>query len=313
MFLSLHSKHMRIAFVGKGGSGKTTTASLFAAHMHAKGKRVLTLDADINQHMAASLGFTGKLPSMGMEFDLIKQHLKGRNERFSVEEMKKTTPPGSGSKFVTLDHDDWFMQTYTREANGIQTAGAGEIPEGNVGVKCYHGLNGAVELVLGHMIDGKNDVVIVDMTAGADAFSSTLFAKVDALVLVVEPTVKSLSVYEQFLPNVKKYNLPLFVVGNKIIDDIDRVFIAKTVPVLAAEIPQSGAVRAKERGQVATLEPEVQNALDQLAETLQKEVVRDWDRLERLSHELHIKNADSWAGEAAKQQIDPNFSLRDVL
>ncbi len=302
---------MRIAFVGKGGSGKTTVASLFAARMNAQGHRVLALDADINQHLAASLGYLGPLPSMGTDFDAIKRHLKGDNTRFELADMKKTTPPGNGSTFVTLDADDWFMRKYTKDANGVRVAGAGEIPEGNIGVKCYHGLNGAVELVLGHMIDRQDDVVIVDMTAGADAFSSTLFAKVDALVLVVEPTLKSLSVYEQFLPNVKKYELPFFVVGNKILDATDRTFIAETTPELAAEIPQSGYVRAKERGQNVALETEVAAALDTLAATLQADVVRDWSKLERLSHELHAKNADSWAGEAVKKQIDPNFSLQE--
>lgn len=302
---------MRIAFVGKGGSGKTTVATLFAAHMRVKGKRVLALDADINQHLATSLGFSGNLPSMGLEFDVIKQHLRGKNERFAVADMTKTTPPGTGSQFITLDTDDWFIKTYTRDAGDVRVAGAGEIPEGNVGVKCYHGLNGAVELALGHMIDGIDDMVIVDMTAGADAFSSSLFAKVDALVLVVEPTVKSLSVYEQFLPNVEKYQLPFFVVGNKIIDDSDRRFILETVPTLASEIPQSSYVRAKERNQVAALEPEVVSALDHLADILRAGVMRDWEKLEQLSHKLHVKNADSWAGKAAKTQIDPHFSLPD--
>lgn len=301
---------MRIAFVGKGGSGKTTTASLYARYMRERGGRVLALDADINQHLATSLGYAGTLPSMGLAFDDIKRHVRGRNMRFSAEDMKKTTPPGRGSQFVTLDPEDWFMQHYTRDADGVCVAGAGEIPEGNVGVKCYHGLNGAVELVLGHLLDREDDTVIIDMTAGADAFSSTLFAKVDALVLVVEPTLKSLSVYEQFLPNVEKYSLPFYVVGNKIIDQTDRDFIGQTVPELVAELPQSGYIRARERGQTAAMEPELTAALNSLRAKLAG-VPRDWGRLEELSHVLHIKNADSWAGTISKRHIDPDFSLHD--
>ncbi len=300
---------MRIAFVGKGGSGKTTIASLYARYMQERGGRVLALDADINQHFAASLGFADELPSMGLEFDAIKQHLRGSNTRFLAEDMKKTTPPGTGSQFITLDSNDWFMQRFTKDAGGIRVAGAGGIPEGNVGVKCYHGLNGAVELVLGHMLDRVDDTVVVDMTAGADAFSSTLFAKVDALVLVVEPTLKSLSVYAQFLPYIEKYHLPFFVVGNKIIDHTDRDFILDTVPVLATELPQSGYIRGCERGQNVEMEPVLAAALEQLRACLAG-VSRDWRRLEELSHTLHLKNADSWAGEAVKQQIDPEFSLQ---
>lgn len=302
---------MRIAFVGKGGSGKTTTASLFAAHMQARGRRVLALDADINQHLAVSLGYMDALPSMGLEANRIKEYLRGTNDRFTLKNMKKTTPPGQGSQFVTLDLENWFIHSYTRDANGVRVAGAGEIPEGNVGVKCYHGLNGAVELVLGHMLDRDDDIVIVDMTAGADAFSSSLFAKVDALVLVVEPTMKSLGVYDQFLPNVQKYDLPFFVIGNKIVDDSDREFIAAKVPEIVTELPQSSYVRAREREQQAELESEVSAALDTLFAALEKNAVRDWARLEELSHELHLKNADSWAGEEAKRHIDPNFSLTE--
>lgn len=304
---------MRIAFVGKGGSGKTTTATLFAQHMSRRGKRVLALDADINQHLAASLGYSGELPSMGLEFDVIKKHLRGTNLRFTVSDMKKTTPPGKGSQFVTLDVDDWFMQQYTRDAYGVRVAGAGEIPEGNVGVKCYHGLNGAVELLLGHMLDTDDDMVIIDMTAGADAFSSTLFAKVDALVLVVEPTIKSLSVYEQFLPRIERYNLPFFVVANKIADQTDREFIAQRIPVAAAEMPHAASVRARERGQVVATEPELSAACDVLWQGLSVNAPRDWNKLERLSHELHRKNADSWAGAALKDQIDPDFHLHDAV
>jgi len=47
---------MKIAFVGKGGSGKTTLASLLARHLAEAGLPVLAIDADINQHLGVALG-----------------------------------------------------------------------------------------------------------------------------------------------------------------------------------------------------------------------------------------------------------------
>ena len=45
---------MKIAFVGKGGAGKTTVSSLFCLY-YSKNKSVLAIDADINMHMAELL------------------------------------------------------------------------------------------------------------------------------------------------------------------------------------------------------------------------------------------------------------------
>lgn len=47
---------MKIAFVGKGGSGKTTLSSLFIRHLAAARVPVIAVDADINQHLATALG-----------------------------------------------------------------------------------------------------------------------------------------------------------------------------------------------------------------------------------------------------------------
>ena len=54
---------MKIAFAGKGGSGKTTLSSLFTRHLAALGLPVVAIDADINQHLADALGATaGRRP-----------------------------------------------------------------------------------------------------------------------------------------------------------------------------------------------------------------------------------------------------------
>lgn len=191
-------------------------------------------------------------------------------------------------------------------------AGAGEIPKGNVGVRCYHGLNGAVELVLGHLLDTQDDTVIVDMTAGADAFSSSLFAKVDALVLVVEPTLKSLSVYDQFLPNVREYNIPFLVVGNKIQDDDDRDFIEQKVGTLTARLGQSAFIRKRERGIRTSILSTESGLVSQLHQLIlaTRSTKRNWNELERRSHLLHQKNADDWMGKDAANHIDSTFSLQ---
>ena len=238
---------MRIAFTGKGGSGKTTISSLFLRLAAEDGYKVLALDADINQHMAQALGYEGELRSMGMEADSIKDYLRGSNKYIAADAVHKTTPPGTGSRLLKVDKDDWFIKGFAAKHGNMFVAGAGDIPEGNIGVRCYHGLNGAVELVLGHLIDQQDDIVAVDMTAGADAFSSSLFTKVDALVLVVEPTLKSLGVYEQFQKNMADYGVPIVVVGNKIQDDGDKDFILQHVDEVAAWVARCDGVSVVKR------------------------------------------------------------------
>ena len=304
---------MRIAFVGKGGSGKTTIASLFAEFEAKQNNRVLAFDADINQHLATALGFEGKLRSLDQEILQIKKYLRGSNSRFTPDEMRKTTPPGAGSNFITLDDNDWLIRNFAEQTKNVLVAGVGEIPEGNVGVRCYHGLNGVIELALGHMLDTPDETVVVDMTAGADAFSSSLFAKVDVMVLVVEPTLKSLSVYDQFAEHVAHHDLRLLVVANKAQDATDRTFIEDRVGQLAAAVGQSPLVRKRERGDMSLSLDNDEDLLGELGKlsVAVRKVKRDWSLLEKRSHELHTKNADEWMGPDTISQIDTEFSLED--
>ena len=74
---------MKVAFVGKGGSGKTTLSSLFVRHLAAQGLPVVAVDADINQHLAEALGAAVQPPPLGAHLAQIKEHLRGTNPRIA--------------------------------------------------------------------------------------------------------------------------------------------------------------------------------------------------------------------------------------
>lgn len=48
---------MKIAVVGKGGSGKTTVAAILARSLASQGRTVIALDCDTNPNLGLSLGF----------------------------------------------------------------------------------------------------------------------------------------------------------------------------------------------------------------------------------------------------------------
>lgn len=162
---------MKIAFVGKGGSGKTTLASTTARYLAGRKAPVLAIDADINQHLGQSFGLSeeqaARIPAMGLEIDRIKRYLIGENANINdPAEMIKTTPPGTGSRLLTVTEENPVYRHFVKEVDGVRLMAVGPFTEEDLGVKCYHSKTGSVELVLNHLIDRKNEYVIVDMTAG---------------------------------------------------------------------------------------------------------------------------------------------------
>jgi len=64
---------MKLAVVGKGGAGKTTTAAVLARTLARRGARVVALDCDSNPNLGISLGIgeaeTERLVSMREALD----------------------------------------------------------------------------------------------------------------------------------------------------------------------------------------------------------------------------------------------------
>jgi CO dehydrogenase maturation factor len=305
--------------VGKGGSGKTTLAALFSRYLAAEGAPVWAIDADINQHLATAVGADGAapLPALGEHLDEIKEYLRGTNPRIvSAEVMVKTTPPGRGSRLLTVRGDSPVHRRCVSTVDGVRVSVTGGFAESDLGVACYHSKVGAVELILNHLLDGDDEYVVVDMTAGADAFASGLFTRFDRTFVVCEPTVRSVGVYRQYLDYARNHEVAVSVVGNKVTDPADEAFLRTNVGGdLLACVGVSRHVRAAEQGQVRPiedLEPTNRAVLDTMRRAVDA-TPRDWARFTRQAVEFHLRNARAWGndrtGHDLTVQIDPDFVL----
>ena len=316
---------MRVAFVGKGGSGKTSVSALFIRHLAAAGAPVIAIDADINQHLGTALGLSEQdaaaLPALSAHTRRIKEYLRGDNPLIkSADEMVKTTPAGPGSRLLPFDSlgpiETWCGTELTGTLRGVRLFATGVFEEADLGVACYHSKVGAAELLLNHLVDGPGEYVVMDMTAGADAFASGLFTRFDATFLVAEPTRKSLSVYRQYRRYADEYGIAVHVVGNKVTDQDDHDFLrAEAGDALVASFGYSAYVRAQEQGREAgieSLEPAHRTALAILQQTVDG-IPKDWERFARLGHQFHAKNALAWANAATgadlATQIDPDWRI----
>ncbi|WP_328720307.1 ATP-binding protein [Streptomyces sp. NBC_00247] len=322
---------MKIAFVGKGGSGKTTLSSLFIRHLAANEAHVIAVDADINQHLGAALGLdeqeAAALPSMGAELPLIKDYLRGSNPRIaSAETMIKTTPPGEGSRLLRVCEDnpvyDACARTVRLDDGDIRLMATGAFDEADLGVACYHSKVGAVELCLNHMVDGPDEYVVVDMTAGSDSFASGMFTRFDMTFLIAEPTRKGVSVYRQYKEYARDFGVTLRVVGNKVQGPEDLDFLRSEVGEdLLVGVGHSDWVRAMEKGRpdrFELLEADNRMALQALQDAAEDSYeLRDRERYTRQMVHFHLKNAESWGNEKTgadlAAQVDPAFTLDDRL
>lgn len=317
--------HMKIAFVGKGGAGKTTTSTLFAQYYSLEHTN-LAIDADINMHMAELLGaehpdvdmlISEKTPS-----DTIRSYLRGTNHRIaSNDAFKKSTPPGRGSQLIDIsDADDWFVSRYSiRVSDTLRLVTVGSYSEGGLASSCYHNNLAILENVLSHTRDGG--AVIVDMVAGTDAFASTLFAQFDALVFVVEPTRRGLAVLSDYLRLAEAGGVAdrLLVVANKVEDAADEHYVQQVAGTrYVGAVSRSPHLRAVDKGtehlEYTKLSPADQATYAAVARRAEELTMSAQERLPKL-WKLH----KTYVGQQyimqrfgdLSSQIDPDFRYED--
>ena len=317
---------MRVAFCGKGGSGKSTVSSLFAKYLSSKNQPVLVVDSDINQHLGEAFGFTkeelNKQPRLGMAQETLNEYAKGSNPLIlDTAHIIETTPAGEGSGLIHFQGNNPVFETYQMERNGIRFMSVGGHTDKDIGTTCFHKFTGAFGVLLNHLIDGPGEYLIGDMCAGADPFAScSLATRFDAIFLVVEPTLKSTGVYEQCRKYGDPFGVKIFVIGNKVEDADDEEFIRERVgDALIGCIGNSKFIRNIEKGKqqdISEFEPEHLALLQKIKE-ITDSMTRDWQSYREVGLHFHKQAAESWGDDLLKTdlmaQVDHNFRHEDII
>lgn len=319
---------MKIAFVAKGGSGKSTISALFLRYLETRKHTYLCVDADINVHMKDILGVhipKEKGLSYGENPRTIKAYLQGENPRIaSPSQIVKTTPPSRWSQFLYLKSENELMNAF---AVPVQEHGylmhVGTYEEEGIGESCYHSNLSVFEALVSHTITNEQHIFVADMTAGTDSFAGALHAQFDLVCLVVEPTKESVSLAKDYLYLAEKGGVKDFlgVVGNKIEDEDDRTYIENVLSVpLLAEVPYIKSLKTLRRQDLSIFDLDHQEVdhgfFDGVFAQAQENMAKADDRLVLL-HELHKKHAAADYIVARhgdlSEQIDPAFSYHDML
>jgi len=222
---------MKIAVVGKGGSGKTTTSAILARTFARQGRVTLALDCDSNPNLGISLGL-------------------GEDATESLVAVREAVDSGQQEHASSLDE---VVRVFGVDApDGVRLAVVSAIAKPEPGCPCC-GIS--PEQLLG-TIAGPDLVVVADFEAGLGTVMRLDGQPIDVVVVVVEPTAKSLDVGRRAAELVRESGKGRVVVSaNRVRDEEDRARVLAAFPdVDVFFVPDDPAMVAAERRGLAPLD-----------------------------------------------------------
>lgn len=213
---------MKIAITGKGGVGKTTLAALFAQAYADQGMDVLAVDADPSPCLAGALGFPEDL----------RKKLHPISEMDDLIEERTGAKPGSVGGFFTINpRVDDIPERFSVVHRGVRLLEMGSVDLGGSGCICPE--SAMLKTLFTHLLFRKDEVLILDMYAGVEHLGRATVDFVDAMLIVVEPTRRSLGTAAQIKKLANDIGLQrLWLVGNKARNSEEEQFLKEYSPGL---------------------------------------------------------------------------------
>jgi CO dehydrogenase maturation factor len=196
---------LKILICGKGGSGKSTIASLLAKDLKNKEYRVLVVDTDeSNYGLSAQLGLEAPrdlMDQLGGKKTVVDKMWAGRSagekaaiftESWSIDEIPKDC--------VSIKDNLYLLQI-------------GKVKHFGEGCACPMG--GLSRDFLKSLKLGPKDVAVIDTEAGVEHLGRSVASNVDVILLVLDPSYESLKLSEKISAMVKEANKSVHFILNK--------------------------------------------------------------------------------------------------
>jgi CO dehydrogenase maturation factor len=213
---------MKLAITGKGGVGKTTLTALLAQAYADAGRQVLAVDADPSPCLAGALGFP----------DALRADLHPIAEMDELIEERTGAKPGTVGGFFTLNpRVDDIPERFSVLHRGVRLLEMGSVEMGGSGCICPEAA--MLKTLFTHLLFRKDDVLLLDMYAGVEHLGRATVDFVDAMLVVVEPTRRSLGTAAQIKKLANDIGLTkLYLVGNKVRNEDESKFLEAETPGL---------------------------------------------------------------------------------
>jgi CO dehydrogenase maturation factor len=221
---------MKLAVAGKGGAGKTTVSGTIARELARSGQTVLALDADVNPMLGISLG-------VGPEET---ERLAGIRQALQDGELEHAESVNELVERFGAEAPDGIRLIVASRVDGIDSGCAccGVTPDG----------------LLNELDDGER-AVICDLEAGVGTLTKMKEGAVDVVLVVANPTAKSIEVARRAIDSAAAKKAKVIVIANRIRSEQDREAIHSAFPGHEiVEVPEDTAVSRADRDGVAPID-----------------------------------------------------------
>lgn len=222
---------MKVLVAGKGGAGKTTLAAVLARTLARRGLEVTAIDGDSNPNLAIALGLGEDYRGVRS----IRNELGGKSDAHAIEHLTRD--------FGVLCPD------------GVRLMQTGEVKKPSEGCLCC-GSHMTFRDVYGRLESGGNHWVVADLEAGVNDVLWAYPKPGDAMVIVTDPSMKSLEVGKRLRAVAGDLGLDtVIVVANQAETEGDLERAAAAFPGLTVvRVPDDAEVRRADRDGLSPLD-----------------------------------------------------------
>ena len=196
---------MKIVVAGKGGAGKTTVSGTIARALAREGRPVVALDADVNPMLGVTLG-------LGID---ATEDLAGVRQALMDNEIEHAPTV-----------EDMLDRFGVDAPDGVRVVVASRMDRPDSGCGCC----GVTADKLLKELEGADRTVLGDLEAGVGVLTRMEAGNVDVVLVVANPTLKSIEVGRRVVESANARDIRVVVVANRVQDAADAAAIRAAFP-----------------------------------------------------------------------------------